>query len=280
MYDKSNVISVSCLQYTSTTNELHTLEMIKPLINKAIDLGSDIIALPECATAIQGDPLNTIKLAKTQSENISLKILKEIAKTNSVHILIGSLPIKTNNKITNRSFLIGPNGKTLYKYDKIHMFDVNLPNGESYKESDTYSPGSKAVLAKVKLQKIVKIGMTICYDLRFPKLFQDLAINGAEIITVPSAFSKNTGKLHWHTLLRARAIETGCFIIAPAQTGTHCKGRKTYGHSLIISPWGKIIADAKKETNLINAKINLDIVKEARLAIPNLNTQRKYLTDL
>ena len=280
MYDKSNVISVSCLQYTSTTNELHTLEMIKPLINKAIDLGSDIIALPECATAIQGDPLNTIKLAKTQSENISLKILKEIAKTNSVHILIGSLPIKTNNKITNRSFLIGPNGKTLYKYDKIHMFDVNLPNGESYKESNTYSPGSKAVLAKVKLQKIVKIGMTICYDLRFPKLFQDLAINGAEIITVPSAFSKNTGKLHWHTLLRARAIETGCFIIAPAQTGTHCKGRKTYGHSLIISPWGKIIADAKKETNLINAKINLDIVKEARLAIPNLNAQRKYLTDL
>ena len=280
MYDKSNVISISCLQYTSTSNELHTLEMIKPLINKAIDLGSDIIALPECATAIQGDPLNTIKLAKTQSENISLKILKEIAKTNSVHILIGSLPIKTNNKITNRSFLIGPNGKTLYKYDKIHMFDVNLPNGESYKESDTYSPGSKAVLAKVKLQKIVKIGMTICYDLRFPKLFQDLAINGAEIITVPSAFSKNTGKLHWHTLLRARAIETGCFIIAPAQTGTHCKGRKTYGHSLIISPWGKIIADAKKETNLINAKINLDIVKEARLAIPNLNAQRKYLTDL
>jgi len=280
MYDKSNVISVSCLQYTSTTNELRTLEMIKPLINKAIDLGSDIIALPECATALQGDPSNTIKLAKTQSENISLKNFKEIAKTNSVHILIGSLPIKTNNKITNRSFLIGPNGKTLYKYYKIHMFDVNLPNGESYKESDTYSPGSKAVLAKVKLQKIVKIGMTICYDLRFPKLFQDLAINGAEIITVPSAFSKNTGKLHWHTLLRARAIETGCFIIAPAQTGTHCKGRKTYGHSLIISPWGKIIADAKKETNLINAKINLDIVKEARLAIPNLNAQRKYLTDL
>ena len=280
MYDKSNVISVSCLQYTSTTNELHNLEIIKSLINKAIDLGSDIIALPECATALQGDPSNTIKLAKTQSENISLKILKEIAKTNSVHILIGSLPIKTNNKITNRSFLIGPNGKTLYKYDKIHMFDVNLPNGESYKESDTYSPGSKAVLAKVKLQKIVKIGMTICYDLRFPNLFQDLAINGAEIITVPSAFSKNTGKLHWHTLLRARAIETGCFIIAPAQTGTHCKGRKTYGHSLIISPWGKIIADAKKETNLINAKINLDIVKEARLAIPNLNAQRKYLTDL
>ena len=280
MYDKSNVISVSCLQYTSTTNELHTLEMIKPLINKAIDLGSDIIALPECATALQGDPSNTIKLAKTESENISLKVLKEIAKTNSVHILIGSLPIKTNNKITNRSFLIGPNGKTLYKYDKIHMFDVNLPNGESYKESNTYSPGSKAVLAKVKLQKIVKIGMTICYDLRFPKLFQDLAINGAEIITVPSAFSKNTGKLHWHTLLRARAIETGCFIIAPAQTGNHCNGRKTYGHSLIISPWGRIIADAKKETNLINAKINLDIIKEARLAIPNLNAQRKYLTDL
>jgi predicted amidohydrolase len=280
MYNKSSLISVSCLQYTSTTNELHTLKIIKPLINKAVDIGSDIIALPECATSLQGDSSNTIRLAKTESKNISLEILKEIAKTNSVHILIGSLPIKINNKIANRSFLIGPNGKTLYKYDKIHMFDVNLPNGEIYKESDTYSPGSKAILAKVKLQKIVKIGMTICYDLRFPKLFQDLAINGAEIITVPSAFSKNTGKLHWHTLLRARAIETGCFIIAPAQTGTHSHGRKTYGHSLIISPWGKIIADAKRDTNLINAKINLDIVKEARLAIPNLNAQRKYLTDL
>ena len=280
MNNISNKISVSCLQYTSQNDEMLTLKIIKPLINRAIDTGSDLIALPECATSLQESSEITKKLAKTESQNISLKILKEIAKANSVYILIGSLPIKIKNKIANRSFLIGPKGETLYKYDKIHMFDVNLPNGESYKESDTYSPGSKAVLAKVKLQKIVKIGMTICYDLRFPKLFQDLAINGAEIITVPSAFSKNTGKLHWHTLLRARAIETGCFIIAPAQTGTHCKGRKTYGHSLIISPWGRIIADAKKETNLINAKINLDIVKEARLAIPNLNAQRKYLTDL
>jgi predicted amidohydrolase len=280
MNNISNLISISCLQYTSQNDEMLTLKIIKPLINRAIDSGSDLIALPECATSLQENSEITKKLAKTESQNVSLKILKEIAKANSVYILIGSLPIKIKNKIVNRSFLIGPNGETLYKYDKIHMFDVNLPNGESYKESATYSPGSKAVIAKIKLDRIIKIGMTICYDVRFPNFFQGLAKNGADIITVPSAFSNNTGKLHWHTLLRARAIETGCFILAPAQTGIHSCGRKTYGHSLIISPWGEVIADANKELCFINAKIDLDLVKEARLAIPNLNAQRKYLTNL
>ena len=280
MNNISNKISVSCLQYTSQNDEMLTLKVIKPLINRAIDTGSDLIALPECATSLQESSEITKKLAKTESQNISLKILKEIAKANSVYILIGSLPIKIKNKIANRSFLIGPKGETLYKYDKIHMFDVNLPNGESYKESATYSPGSKAVIAKIQLDRVIKIGMTICYDVRFPNLFQDLAKNGADIITVPSAFSNSTGKLHWHTLLRARAIETGCFIVAPAQTGIHSGGRKTFGHSLIISPWGEVIADANKELCFINAKFDLGQVKEARLAIPNLNAQRKYLTNL
>ena len=274
-----NLLSISCVQYTSQNDEMVTLKIIKPLINKAIDLGSDLIALPECTTSLQENHETIKKLATIEANNVSLKILKEIAKTNSVHILIGSLPIKIKNKITNRSFLIGPNGKTLYKYDKIHMFDVNLPNGESYKESASYSPGSRAIIAKIKFTRSIKIGMTICYDIRFPNLFQDLAKNGAEIITVPSAFSINTGKLHWHTLLRARAIETGCFIVAPAQVGTHSNGRQTYGHSLIISPWGEVLADANKELNCINTKINLDHVKEARIAIPNLNAQRKYSTN-
>jgi len=280
MNNISSLISISCLQYTSQNDEMLTLKIIKPLINKAVDLGSNFIALPECSTSLQGSSEITKKLAKTELENVSLEILKEIAKTNSVYILIGSLPIKIKNKIANRSFLISPIGKTLYKYDKIHMFDVNLPNGENYKESATYTAGSKAVIAKIKLERIIKIGMTICYDLRFPILFQDLAKNGAEIITVPSAFSNNTGKLHWHTLLRARAIETGCFIVAPAQTGIHPSGRKTYGHSLIVSPWGEVIADANKEQGFINAKIDLNLVREARLAIPNLNSQKKYLTNL
>ena len=280
MNDTSNLISISCLQYTSQSDEMLTLKIVKPLLNRAVDLGSNLIALPECATSLHRNPEITKKAAKTERENASLEILKEIAKINSVYILIGSLPIRIKNKIVNRSFLIGPNGKTLYKYDKIHMFDVNLPNGESYKESDIYSPGCEAVIAKVMIERIIKIGMTICYDLRFPNLFQDLAKSGAEIITVPSAFSNNTGKLHWHTLLRARAIETGCFIIAPAQTGIHPSGRKTYGHSLVISPWGEVLADAQKELGVINTIIDLNIVKEARLAIPNLNSQKKYLTNL
>ena len=280
MDNRSNLISISCIQYTSQSDEILTLKNIRPLINQSIDLGSDLITLPECATSMHANPETTKQLAKNEEENASLEIFKEIAKASSVYILIGSLPIKVKNNIVNRSFLIGPNGETLNKYDKIHMFDVNLPNGESYKESAIYSPGSVAVVAKIKLERIIKIGMTICYDVRFPNLFQDLAKNGADIITVPSAFSNNTGKLHWHTLLRARAIETGCFIVAPAQTGTHPGGRKTYGHSLIVSPWGEVLADANNELGFINRKINLDLVTEARLAIPNLSSQRKYLTNL
>ncbi len=266
-----NLISVSCIQYTSKNNELITLEIIKPLISKAIALGSDFITLPECATSLHESPDITKKLAKSEDENHSLNILKKIAHENSVHILIGSLPIKTKNKITNRSFLIGPDGNILYKYDKIHMFDVNLENNESYKESETYSSGSKAVIAKIKLKRVIKIGMSICYDLRFPHLYQDLAKNGAEIITIPSAFSINTGLSHWHALLRARAIETGAFIVAPAQTGIHVNNRQTYGHSLIISPFGEILADGKKEEKVINIIINLNEVKEARKKAYNLN---------
>ena len=203
----------------------------------------------------------------------------ELAKNNTVYILVGSLPIKLKNKVTNRSFLIGPNGKVLYKYDKIHLYDVNLPNGDIYRESDTYSSGNKAVVGRIKENKF-KIGMTICYDLRFPNLYQDLAKNGAEIITVPSAFSNITGPYHWHTLLKARAIETGSFIIAPAQSGKHQCGRISFGHSLIVSPWGKVLGDGKKREGLIYTRINIEEVELARQAIPNLISEKKYSTNI
>ncbi len=203
----------------------------------------------------------------------------ELAKSNVVYILVGSLPIKLKNKITNRSFLIGPDGKILYKYDKIHLYDVNLPNGDIYRESDTYSPGNQAVVGQIKKNKF-KIGMTICYDLRFPNLYQDLAKNGAEIITVPSAFSNVTGPYHWHTLLKARAIETGSFIIAPAQSGKHQCGRISFGHSLIISPWGKVLRDGKKKEGLIYTKINLKEVTLARQAIPSLISRKEYSANI
>ena len=275
----SIIFSLTCLQYTATKQESITLKNIKPLINKAIDAGSDFITLPECATSIQNNPELTKKLATAEGENISLQTFMELAKAHNLYILIGSLPIKLDHKIANRSFLIGPNGNILYKYDKIHLFDVKLPNGEVFKESNTYLHGSKAIIAIIKQKQKIKIGMTICYDLRFPHLYQDLALNGAQIITVPSAFSNTTGPIHWHTLLKARAIETGCFIVAPAQTGLHQCGRKSFGHSLIISPWGEILADAGKNVGLINAKIDLDEVRKARLAIPSLKSKKKYSTN-
>ena len=179
-------LSIACLQYSSAKNEKHTLETIKDLIDKAIDAKAELITLPECATSLQKNSFLTYEMAKTEDENFSLKILKEIAKLNSIFILIGSLPIKVDYKLVNRSFLIGPKGDVLYKYDKIHLYDVNLPNGDVYRESDTYKSGNKAIIAEIKKNKI-KIGLTICYDLRFPHLYQDLALNGAEIIVVPSA---------------------------------------------------------------------------------------------
>jgi deaminated glutathione amidase len=272
-------LSLTCLQYTATKQESITLKAIKPLINQALDVGSDFIALPECATSLQNKPEITKKLATIETENITLQTFMETAKENKVHILIGSLPIKIGHKIANRSFLIGPSGNILYKYDKIHLFDVKLPNGEMFKESNTYSRGSKAIIATIEQKKKVKIGMTVCYDLRFPHLYQDLAQNGAEIITVPSVFSDITGPVHWHTLLKARAIETGCFVIAPAQTGLHQCGRKSFGHSLIISPWGEILADAGRDVCIINAKINLDEVQKARQAIPSLISKKNYSTN-
>ena len=268
-------LSIACIQYSSFENEKHTLETIKDLIYKAVDAKAELITLPECATSIQKNSALTKALAKTESQNFSLQTLKDIAKINSIFILIGSLPIKVHNKLVNRSFLVGPKGDVLYKYDKIHMYNVNLPNGDVYRESDTYQGGNKAIIAKIKKNKI-KIGMTICYDLRFPNLYQDLAVNGAEIIVVPSAFSNLTGPVHWHTLLKARAIETGSFIIAPAQTGYHECGRISYGHSLIVSPWGKVLKDAKKKVGVINTNIDLSEVMKARKAIPSLISKRIY----
>ena len=271
-------LSIACLQYSSAKNEKHTLEIIKDLIDKALDVEAELITLPECATSLQKNSFLTNELAKTEDENFSLQILKEMAKLNSIFILIGSLPIKVDDKLVNRSFLVGPKGDVLYKYDKIHLYDVNLPNGDVYRESDTYKSGNKAIIAEIKKNKI-KIGLTICYDLRFPHLYQDLAVNGAEIIVVPSAFSNLTGPVHWHTLLKARAIETGAFIIAPAQTGSHECGRTSYGHSLIISPWGEVLKDAKDEIGIIHANINLDEVMKARRAVPALNSRKDYLTN-
>ena len=280
----SKEITISCLQYKSLQNEKETLKKITPLIEKASSIKSDIVALPECATFLCKEKNQTIQNSYFENNSLTISKISKLAKDYKINVLIGSLQTKIpNNKnysIVNRSFLINKNGKIIQRYDKIHMFDVKLPNGKEFKESKTYSAGNKAVISKLSIRNNkYKLGLTICYDLRFPCLFQDLAKAGAQMIFVPSAFTKMTGSCHWHTLLKARAIETGCFVIAPAQIGKHFSNRESYGHSLIISPWGKILADGQTKEGIVSAKIDINEVKKTRKMMPNLSNQKNYCID-
>ena len=272
---------VACLQYKSYEDEKKTLKKLIPLIYSAAKKKVDLITLPECSTFLNINKSDTVLNASFERNSFSLKIIKEIAKNFDVNILIGSLQTleykMLTKKLFNRSFLINRKGKVICKYDKIHMYDVKISKQQSYHESKTYESGQSAKIAKLKVNgKYYKIGMTICYDLRFPHLFRDLALNGADLITVPSVFMHITGKDHWHSLLKARAIETGCYIVAPAQYGHYFNKRKSYGHSLIVSPWGKILKDAKTEKNIIITNIDKRQIEIARSKIPSLFVNKKY----
>jgi predicted amidohydrolase len=186
---------------------------------------------------------------------------------------LGSLPITENDKLFNRSILINPDGDIISIYDKIHMFDITLKNGESYKESDFYSPGSELKMTKVMGHSV---GHTICYDLRYPKMYRALAKKGSQIIVIPSAFTHTTGKAHWHSLIKARAIENGVFILAPNQWGVNNENRSTYGHSLIIDPWGEILAEADNSEMIVNAELDLNRVLDCQNAIPVLDNDRNF----
>ena len=275
---------VACIQYKSYEDEKKTLNKIIPLIYFAAKKKIDLITLPECATFLNVDKSETMINASFEKDSFSLKLIKETAKKLNINILIGSLQILeyklSKKKLFNRSFLINRKGDIICKYDKIHMYDVNISKYQSYKESKTYESGNSAKIAKLKVNgKYFKIGMTICYDLRFPNLFRDLALHGADLITVPSVFMHITGKDHWHNLLQARAIETGCYIIAPAQYGRYFNKRRSYGHSLIISPWGKILEDAKTDKKVIISDIDKNQVKKARTKIPSLYVNKRYKLD-
>ena len=272
---------VACIQYKSYEKEEKTLKKIIPLIHVAAKKKVDLITLPECATFLNVDKSETMINASFEKNSLSLKMIKKTAQNLNINILIGSLQTleykMSKKKLFNRSFLINRKGEIICKYDKIHMYDVKITKLQSYQESKTYESGNVAKIARLKINgKYFKIGMTICYDLRFPHLFRDLALNGAEIITVPSVFMHITGKDHWHSLLQARAIETGCYIIAPAQYGYYFKKRKSYGHSLIISPWGKILKDAKTDKNIIINNIDKNEIKKARSKIPSLFASKPY----
>ena len=262
----------ACVQHNAKENIETNLPIVRDLIHQALDHKADFIALPECVSLMEPNQASLIQKAPEEKEHPFLELYENESKKAKIWLLGGTLAIKTknnlgHNKIFNRLYLFNPLGKIVAKYDKIHMFDVNLGNGLVYSESETYEAGTRAVVANVPWGKL---GLSICYDIRFPNMYRKLSQRGALFISVPSAFTKTTGEKHWHSLLKARAIENFCYIFAPAQCGTHWNGRKTYGHSLIISPDGKILKELKKKIGVITANINPATVSILRKKIPSL----------
>lgn len=275
---------VAALQYCASADAQSTLEHIKPMITSAAADGARLICLPEAADFIAKSREALAQQADWEDECKTLEIVSNLAKSLNVWILVGSLFVRrrTDEKLVNRGYLVNPYGAVTAHYDKIHMFDADVGDGQSYRESDSFEAGNKALVTTVDN---LKLGLSICYDVRFPHLYRFLANNGAGIITVPAAFTFKSGRAHWHVLLRARAIETGCFIIAPAQCGTHADGRRTYGHALIISPWGDILAEAKTDDDAAESGANDDViitdlemglVNSARHSIPSLMNDRPF----
>ncbi len=242
------------------------------LVRQAAKQGAAYVLTPENTTLMEIETGKAFSALEAEEGNSHIAHFSALAKELSIWLHIGSMGIRQENgQMLNRSILFQPNGDIADYYDKIHMFDVDLPGGEHYRESDNFQAGDKAVLTSLPFGKL---GMSICYDLRFPALYRLYAQNGASFLTIPAAFTKITGEAHWHVLLRARAIENGCFVFAAAQGGKHENGRETFGHSLIIDPWGKILAEARLEPGIIMATIDPDQVEKVRAQIPVLKHER------
>ncbi|MGH6888630.1 MAG: carbon-nitrogen hydrolase family protein [Rhizomicrobium sp.] len=262
------------MQLCSSDNVDKNVRMASTLIREAAAAGAQFVATPENTTLMAADGGAKLKETFPEDQDPALPRFCALAEELRLWLLIGSLAIRTGaHKTANRSFLISPLGSVVLHYDKIHLFDVDLPSGEQYRESNTVAGGSAAVVADLPWGRF---GLTVCYDLRFPQLYRTLAHRGAFVLTVPSAFTETTGRAHWHVLLRARAIENGAFVIAPAQGGMHANGRRTYGHSLIVSPWGDILAEGGTDPSIIIADINPELSAEARARIPSLNHDRDF----
>ena len=244
------------------------------MIGEAKAAGAEYVQTPEMTNVLAGNREQLFSVVVEEDADTSLATLRELARKLSLTIHVGSLAIKISpDRAANRAFLIDPKGDIAARYDKIHMFDVDLEGGESYRESRTYRPGEQAVLSDLPWGRL---GVTICYDLRFPALYRALAEAGATILTIPSAFTRQTGEAHWQVLIRARAIENGCFVFAAAQGGKHESGRETFGHSLIVDPWGRILAEGGIEPGVVMAEIDLAEVAKARSRIPSLQHGRRF----
>lgn len=268
--------TAACIQMTSGIDPEDNLKISSALIEEAISKGADFISTPEVTNMMEPHKAAARGKAAFEDDDLTLKAFRKLAQKHQKWIQAGSLVIKKpdEDRLANRSFLIAPDGTVAAKYDKIHMFDVALDNGEQHKESSAYAPGTKAVTATTPWGKL---GLAICYDVRFAHLFQDLVLKGgAEMFTVPAAFTHTTGSAHWHTLLQARAIENGAYVIAAAQCGYHSEKRRTYGHSLVIDPWGNVLADGGDDPCVITAEIDMASVAKRRSQVPNLKNIRPY----
>ena len=250
------------------------VEAAERLVRAAAAGGADYVLTPEMTTILDRDRERLLAAISPEDSDPSLKRFRALAGELGIHLHIGSMAIRlSSDGVANRSFLIGPDGEVAARYDKIHMFDVDLAGGESYRESRLYRPGSAAAVADLPW---ARLGLTVCYDVRFPHLYRALAKAGATVIAIPAAFTRTTGEAHWHVLMRARAIETGSFVVAAAQGGSHEDGRETYGHSMIVDPWGKILAEADREPGFIVADIDPAEAIAVRGRLPSLANDRAF----
>ncbi|RCK51649.1 amidohydrolase [Thalassospira profundimaris] len=265
----------ACVQVNSRDNMEDNLARAAIYARDAHAAGARLISFPENVSMMSFGGEKVRAAAFAEDAHPALAFFRDLAAELESTLVVGSLHVSVpgEDRVANRCYVIGLDGQVMTSYDKIHMFDVDLANGESYRESKTFRPGDAARLVETKQ---AKIGLAICYDVRFPHLFRDYAKAGAEILTVPAAFTRTTGQAHWHTLLRARAIETGCFVIAAAQCGDHPGDRQTFGHSLIIDPWGVVLADGGAEPGFITAEIDLERVNEVRAMVPSLRNDHAY----
>jgi len=266
---------LACVQITASDDIQANIDATSAFIRAAHAAGAELIATPENTGLMAAKSDITLAKAQPEAEHAALAAYRRLAAELKTWLLIGSIGVKLPGeaRIANRSYLIQPSGQVAASYDKIHMFDVELASGERYRESRTFRPGDTARLTPLPWGLL---GMTVCYDLRFPQLYRSLAQAGASFLSIPSAFTRPTGEAHWHVLMRARAIETGCFVFAPAQCGEHPGRRKTYGHSLIVDPWGRVLADGGEATGFILADIDPAKVAEARGQVPSLGGDRPF----
>jgi deaminated glutathione amidase len=265
---------VGLIQMHSARSPAANRDAAVGLIEQAKRDGADYVQTPEMTNIMEVKRDNLFAAILPDEQDTTLAAFRELARRLAIWVHVGSLAVKISpERAANRSFLIDPRGDIKARYDKIHMFDVDLANGESYRESRSYQPGELAAVADLPWGRL---GLTICYDLRFPALYRALAEAGSSFLAIPSAFTRQTGEAHWHVLNRARAVENGCFVLAAAQGGTHESGRETYGHSMVVDPWGRIIAEGDDAPGVVMAEVDPSLVGKARGRIPSLQHGRRF----